>query len=62
MEKTQEQIWHCPCEPDRELARILVRELKSDAWYRLAAHLGKPYPYTLAGKFDLIYRLMGCKK
>ena len=62
MEQTQEQIWHCPCQPDRELAEILVKHLGFDTWFRLSAYFGKPYPHSLAEKYDLIYRLMGCKK
>lgn len=56
------QIWHCPCQPDRELADILVRTTKPDVWQKMAEHFGKPYPYTLADKYDLVYRLLGCKR
>ena len=62
MEQTQEEIWHCPSEPDRELAALLVGKLTNDAWLSLARHYSKPYPFTLAEKFDLVYRMLGCKK
>ena len=62
MEQTQEEIWHCPNEPDRELAALMVGCLKPNIWHQIAQHFQKPYPYTLAEKFDLVYRLLGCKK
>lgn len=62
MEQTQEQIWHCPSEPDRELAELLVRTFTAPVWSDLAYHFKLGYPYTLADKFDLVYRLLGCKK
>ena len=58
--KPAEVIWHCPCQPDRNLAEILVKQQMP--WKELAEHYGKPYPYTLADKYDLVYRLLGCKK
>jgi len=56
----KEEIWHCPCQPDRELAELLVK--MALPWKQLADHFGKPYPYSLADKYDLVYRLFGCKK
>lgn len=60
MGEVQEQIWHCPYQPDRELADILVGQAMP--WKKLAAHFRKPYPYSLVDKYDLVYRLLGCKK
>ena len=55
-------IWHCPSKVDRELAEILVECQTAEQWNAIAKHFGKEYPYTLPDKFDLIYRLFGCKK
>ena len=60
--ESQEQIWHCPSEADRELAALLVGFINSEVWQQIANHLNKPYPFTLADKFDLVYRMLGCKK
>jgi hypothetical protein len=60
MEEVLEQIWHCQSKFDRALADILVSQ--EMPWSKLAAHFGKPYPYILADKYDLVYRMLGCKK
>ena len=57
----QSEIWHCPSEPDREIAEILVRHQTPAQWEAIAKHFSRPYPVTLADKFDLIYRMLGCK-
>lgn len=62
MQQTEEQIWHCPSEPDRKLAELLVGRLDSVVWIKLALHFHKHYPNNLAEKYDLVYRLLGCKK
>ena len=62
MQQTQEQIWHCPCQPDRELADILVHQFSFEVWRKIATRFGKGYPHLLAEKYALIYRLIGCKK
>ena len=58
---SMQEIWHCPSEPDRALADILVRVTGFEAWWQLAIRFNQPYPNTLAGKYDLAYRLLGCK-
>ena len=62
MQQTQEEIWHCPSEADRQLAIVLVAQLNQVAWLTLAVYFDKGYPYSLANKYDLVYRLLGCKK
>lgn len=57
-----QQIWHCPSELDRKLADMLVGNLPSHVWQQLGQHFGKGYPHTQADKYDLVYRLLGCKK
>lgn len=57
----EDGIWHCPCKPDRELADILVRMLTANVWVRLSKHFGEGYPLSLADKYHLAYRLIGCK-
>jgi len=56
------EIWHCPSPADKELASLLVETLDSRAWNKLRLALNEPYPSTLAEKYDLIYKLLGCKK
>lgn len=58
---TEEEIWHCRCKADRELADILVRMFTANVWVRLSKHFGEGYPLSLADKYDLAYRLIGCK-
>ena len=60
--KITAEVWHCPSKSDKELAEILVRHQTATQWYAIAKHFGKEYPYTLADKFDLIYKMLGCKK
>jgi hypothetical protein len=58
----EDNIWHCPSSADRELAEILVRHQTPAQWQAIANYFKKDYPTTLVEKFDLIYRLLGCKK
>ena len=59
---TEQATWHCPSEIGRELADILVKFHKPEYWRDLANHFGKPYPQTEADRYDLVYRLLGCKR
>jgi len=60
--KTSDTIWHCKCETDRKLAELLVKHIDDRTWVQLAKHFGKPYPYAEPARYDLVYRLMGCKQ
>jgi len=57
---TQSEPWHC--QADKDLADILVRMLSANVWVRLSKHFNTGYPLSAVDKYDLIYRLIGCKR
>lgn len=54
-------IWHCSCQPDRYLAKTLNGYLSDRELRLLAEKLGRPVPTCLADRYDIIYRIIGCK-
>jgi len=56
------EIWHCPSPVDKKIADLLVEILDREVWDKLSLVLNEPYPLSLAEKYDLIYKLLGCKK
>lgn len=55
------ETWHCPCPADKDLVNLLVRILTANVWVRLSKHFNTGYPLSVADKYDLVYRLVGCK-
>ncbi len=55
------KIWHCPADIDKQLAEIMVGSLGSRQWKSLSDKYHKNYPVTMADKYDLVHRMLGCK-